>query len=102
MIRRPPRSTLDRSSAASDVYKRQAMDKAACTVLPSELTASLDARGRETIYMSAIDKEGNIVSLIQSNYSGYGTGYVAPGAGFSFHNRGAGFELEAGKPNSLA
>ena len=79
-----------------------AMDKAACTVLPSELTASLDARGRETIYMSAIDKEGNIVSLIQSNYSGYGTGYVAPGAGFSFHNRGAGFELEAGKPNSLA
>ena len=51
-----------------------AMDKAACKVLPSELTASLDARGRETIYMSAIDKEGNIVSLIQSNYSGYGTG----------------------------
>src|SRR5262245_11735518 len=79
-----------------------AMDKAACKVLPSELTASLDARGRETIYMSAIDKEGNIVSLIQSNYSGYGTGYVAPGAGFSFHNRGAGFDLEPGKPNSLA
>ena len=52
--------------------------------------------------MSAIDKEGNIVSLIQSNYSGYGTGMVAPGAGFSFHNRGAGFDLEPGKPNSLA
>src|SRR5438309_2180242 len=78
------------------------MEKASCKVLPSEITASLDARGRETIYMSAIDKEGNIVSLIQSNYSGYGTGYVAPGAGFSFHNRGAGFELEPGKPNSLA
>src|SRR5262249_5545347 len=54
------------------------------------------------IYMSAIDKDGNIVSLIQSNYSGYGTGFVAPGAGFSFHNRGAGFDLEPGKPNSLA
>jgi len=79
-----------------------AMDKAACKVLPSEITASLNARGRETIYMTTIDKEGNIVSLIQSNYSGYGTGYVAPGAGFSFHNRGAGFELEPGKPNSLA
>ena len=52
--------------------------------------------------MSTIDKDGNIVSLIQSNYSGYGTGMVAPGAGFSFHNRGAGFELEPGKPNSLA
>jgi len=78
------------------------MEKASCKVLPSDLSASLDARGRETIYMSAIDKDGNIVSLIQSNYSGYGTGMVAPGAGFSFHNRGAGFDMEPGKPNSLA
>jgi gamma-glutamyltranspeptidase/glutathione hydrolase len=78
------------------------MDKAACKVLPSEISQKLNARGRETIYLSAIDKEGNIVSFIQSNYAGYGTGMVAPGAGFSFHNRGAGFELVAGKPNSLA
>ena len=91
---------------SKDLGKRRAalidMDKASCKVLPSELSANLDAHGRETIYMSAIDKEGNIVSLIQSNYSGYGTGMVAPGAGFSFHNRGAGFDLEPGKPNSLA
>ena len=78
------------------------MDKASCKVLPSEIRDELDAHGRETIYMSAIDKEGNIVSLIQSNYAGYGTGMVAPGAGFSFHNRGAGFDLTPGKPNSLA
>lgn len=77
------------------------MDKAACEVLPSELSQKLSSRGRETIYMSAIDRDGNIVSLIQSNYSGYGTGMVAPGTGFSFHNRGAGFDLEPGKPNSL-
>src|SRR5437870_2859917 len=78
------------------------MHKASCKVLPSEISQKLDARGRETIYLSAIDKEGNIVSLIQSNYSGYGTGLVAPGAGFSFHNRGAGFDMQPGKPNSLA
>ena len=78
------------------------MDKASCKVLPSEISQTLDAHGHETIYMSAIDKEGNIVSLIQSNYSGYGTGMVAPGAGFSFHNRGAGFDMVPGKPNSLA
>jgi gamma-glutamyltranspeptidase/glutathione hydrolase len=78
------------------------MEKASCKVLPSELRQELDAHGRETIYMSAIDKDGNIVSLIQSNYAGYGTGMVAPGAGFSFHNRGAGFNMEPGKPNSLA
>ena len=79
-----------------------AMDKAADKVLPSDIKQELAARGRETIYMSAIDKDGNIVSLIQSNYEGYGTGMVAPGAGFPFHNRGAGFDLEPGKPNSLA
>jgi gamma-glutamyltranspeptidase / glutathione hydrolase len=91
---------------SKDLGKRRAalieMDKASCKVLPSELSANLDAHGRETIYMSAIDKEGNIVSLIQSNYAGYGTGMVAPGAGFSFHNRGAGFDMTPGKPNSLA
>jgi gamma-glutamyltranspeptidase / glutathione hydrolase len=78
------------------------MDKAACHVLPSDLTTKLKARGSETIYLSTIDKDGNIVSLIQSNYGGYGTGMVAPGTGFSFHNRGAGFDLTPGKPNSLA
>jgi gamma-glutamyltranspeptidase/glutathione hydrolase len=77
------------------------MDKASCEVLPSDLSQTLTSRGRETIYLSVIDRDGNIVSLIQSNYSGYGTGLVAPGAGFSFHNRGWGFDLAPGKPNSL-
>ena len=78
------------------------MDKAACEVVPSDIEKMLDAHGNSTIYLSAIDKDGNIVSLIQSNYSGYGTGMVAPGLGFSFHNRGAGFQLTPGLPNSLA
>ncbi len=77
------------------------MKLATCKVLPSQISQSLDARGKETIYLSTVDKDGNIVSLIQSNYAGYGTGMVAPGAGFSFHNRGAGFDMESGKPNSL-
>ena len=78
------------------------MDKAACQVVPSDIEKMLDAHGTSTIYMSTIDKDGNIVSLIQSNFAGYGTGMVAPGLGFSFHNRGAGFELTPGLPNSLA
>ena len=78
------------------------MDKASCQTLPSQLTQALNAHGKTTIYLSTIDKEGNIVSLIQSNYAGYGTGMVAPGLGFSFHNRGAGFLLTPGLPNSLA
>jgi gamma-glutamyltranspeptidase/glutathione hydrolase len=90
---------------SKDLAERRAglirMDKASCAVLPSEISQNLNAKGRETIYLSTIDKEGNIVSLIQSNYAGYGTGMVAPGTGFSLHNRGAGFDLAPGKPNSL-
>ncbi len=77
-------------------------EHAACQVVPSQISERLNSYGSDTIYMSTIDKDGNIVSLIQSNYAGYGTGLVAPGAGFSFQNRGAGFELTPGKPNSLA
>ena len=77
------------------------MDHAACQVVPSEITAQLNAHGNSTIFLSTIDKDGNIVSLIQSNYSGYGTGMVAPAAGFSFQNRGQGFQLTPGMPNSL-
>jgi gamma-glutamyltranspeptidase/glutathione hydrolase len=78
------------------------MNQAACRVVPSDISAELNKHGNSTIYLSTIDKDGNIVSLIQSNYSGYGTGMVAPGLGFSFHNRGAGFQLTPGLPNSLA
>jgi gamma-glutamyltranspeptidase/glutathione hydrolase len=78
------------------------MNKAACQVVPSNISAELNKHGNSTIYLSTIDKDGNIVSLIQSNYAGYGTGFVAPGLGFSFHNRGAGFQLTPGLPNSLA
>jgi gamma-glutamyltranspeptidase/glutathione hydrolase len=78
------------------------MNKAACQVVPSNIETELDKHGNSTIYLSVIDKEGNIVSLIQSNYAGYGTGFVAPGLGFSFQNRGAGFQLTPGLPNSLA
>ncbi len=97
----PVKQMLSKELAAQRAKLIQ-MDHAACQVVPSDLSEKLNARGHETIYMSTIDKDGNIVSLIQSNYGGYGTGMVAPGAGFSFQNRGAGFELEPAKPNSIA
>jgi len=77
------------------------MNKASCQTVPSKIEQVLDAHGKTTIYLTTIDKDGNIVSLIQSNFAGYGTGMVAPGLGFSFHNRGAGFDLTPGLPNSL-
>ena len=97
----PVKEMLSKDLAAERA-KLIRMDHAACNVVPSEITAQLNAHGNSTIYMSTIDKDGNIVSLIQSNYAGYGTGMVAPGTGFSFQNRGAGFQLTPGLPNSIA
>jgi len=77
-------------------------DRARCSVEPSELSRVTNAKGSDTIYMTVIDKEGNIVSLIQSNYSGFGSGVVPKGAGFMLQNRGALFTLEKNHPNTLA
>jgi gamma-glutamyltranspeptidase/glutathione hydrolase len=58
--------------------------------------------GSETTYLSVVDREGNMVSLIQSNYSAFGSGIVAPGTGFALHNRAGLFTLDPASPNALA
>jgi gamma-glutamyltranspeptidase/glutathione hydrolase len=76
--------------------------KAACAVEPSQLSGLTNSTGGDTIYLSVVDRDGNIVSLIQSLYSGFGSGVVAPGTGVMLHNRGGLFTLEDGHPNQLA
>ncbi|HET7217972.1 MAG TPA: gamma-glutamyltransferase family protein, partial [Vicinamibacterales bacterium] len=58
------------------------------------------ARG-DTIYLTAADKNGNVVSLIQSIYESFGSGIVAGDTGITLHNRGSLFTLEPGHPNTL-
>ena len=55
----------------------------------------------DTIYLSVVDRDGNIVSLIQSIYLSFGSGVLVDGYGFHLHNRGALFTLEPGHPNTL-
>ena len=55
-----------------------------------------------TIYLSTADEEGRCVSMIQSNYTGFGSGVVIPGTGIAMQNRGACFTLERGHPNVVA
>jgi len=56
----------------------------------------------DTIYMCTADDEGNMVSLIQSNYRGMGSGIVVPGLGFMFQDRGELFSFEPGRANAYA
>ncbi|HEY2925463.1 gamma-glutamyltransferase family protein [Piscinibacter sp.] len=55
-----------------------------------------------TIYLTAADERGMMVSFIQSNYMGFGSGVVVPGYGLSMQNRGHGFSLAALSPNRVA
>jgi len=55
----------------------------------------------DTTYLTTADKDGNMVSLIQSNYTGFGSGYVVEGWGFGLQDRGGLFSLDAGSPNYL-
>lgn len=55
-----------------------------------------------TVYLCAADGDGLMISMIQSNYQGFGSGVVVPGTGISLQNRGAGFSLDPQHPNRVA
>lgn len=56
----------------------------------------------DTVYLTTADKDRNMVSLIQSNFRGFGSGMCPPTLGFCLQNRGELFDLTPGKPNSYA
>jgi gamma-glutamyltranspeptidase/glutathione hydrolase len=58
--------------------------------------------GGGTVYLSAGDQRGMMISFIQSNYMGFGSGVVVPGTGISLHNRGLGFSMDPHSPNVVA
>jgi gamma-glutamyltranspeptidase/glutathione hydrolase len=75
------------------------MAKANCNVLPGEPQL---ATSGDTTYLTVTDSDGNMVSLIQSNYSEFGSGLVADGTGFALQNRGGLFSVDPNSPNKLA
>jgi gamma-glutamyltranspeptidase/glutathione hydrolase len=70
--------------------------KANCEAMPGKPPMS------DTTYLTAVDRNGNIVSLIQSNYASFGSGITVRGMGFALQNRGALFSLDPASPNVLA
>jgi gamma-glutamyltranspeptidase/glutathione hydrolase len=63
---------------------------------------AMPTKGGDTTYLSVVDRHGNMVSLIQSNFANFGSGLVPRGAGFVLQSRGGLFTLDPSHPNALA
>jgi gamma-glutamyltranspeptidase/glutathione hydrolase len=94
---RLPVATLLSKEWAAQRAKLIDADRANCDATAAEIPA-----GNDTTYLSVVDREGNIVSLIQSNYEAFGSGIVAAGTGFALHDRGGLFSMDPNSPNALA
>jgi gamma-glutamyltranspeptidase/glutathione hydrolase len=105
------RDALVADPACTDVPVERLLDRDRAAALAAgigpraaEMARPRDQRAMagDTVYLSAADRDGTVVSLIQSLYSGFGSGVHVPGTGITLHNRAFGFTLEAGHPNALA
>ncbi len=94
---RAPVARLISKEYAAERRKLIDMDKAATTVAPGEFKTQGD-----TIYLTTADRHGNMVSLIQSNYRGMGSGMAPTGLGFILQDRGEMFVLKEGHANTYA
>ncbi len=99
----PRFSNIPVTGILSKEYARQRaklidLDKANCHVE----AGAAPAAGNDTTYLCAVDRDGNIVSLIQSNYGSFGSGLVPDKCGFVLQNRGGLFSLDPNHPNHLA
>jgi len=83
---------------AADRAKLIDMDHAKCDVGPGTPVPNAG----DTTYLSVVDRDGNMVSFIESNYAEFGSGLVADGTGFVLHDRGALFSLDPSSPNAIA
>ena len=92
-----PVATLLSKEWAAQRAKLIDANKANCDATAGEIPV-----GNDTTYLSVVDREGNMVSLIQSNYEAFGSGIVAAGTGFALHDRGGLFSMDPTSPNALA
>ena len=86
------------------ISKRYARERAA-QIDPEKANGEAgagEAPGSETVYLTVVDRDGNIASWIQSIFSSFGSGITVDGMGFVLQNRGAGFVLQPDHPNVLA
>lgn len=90
--------TVTEEELLRESYGTQRADRIGET---AQMPEAGDPKSGGTIYLCTADADGNMVSLIQSNYNGFGSGIVVPGTGISLQNRGFNFSLDETSPNLL-
>lgn len=94
----PSSMTIDLNEFLNDKYAQIRASQINPRIAISNLPYALNM-GNDTVYLTAADKDGVVISFINSLFSGFGSGIVDPETGIAFQNRGAGFTLEKGHPN---
>ncbi|HHX04377.1 MAG TPA: gamma-glutamyltransferase [Tissierellia bacterium] len=94
----PAKMTVKVEELLSDAYAQERVKQIGSTAI---LPQAGDPRSGGTVYLCTADGEGNMVSLIQSNYNRFGSGLVVPGTGISLQDRGANFSLDPEHDNCL-
>jgi gamma-glutamyltranspeptidase/glutathione hydrolase len=98
----PTAMTVPATQLVTDRYattRRALIDRARAADRPD---AGAPMTASETIYLTVADGAGTMVSFINSLYNAFGSGVVVPGTGFALQDRGGGFTLEPGRPNTVA
>lgn len=90
--------TMSIDDLLSEDYARDRADAITTEAIDPQ---PIEPIGGGTVYLATADKDGNMVSYIQSNYMGFGSGLVVPETGIALHNRGANFSLDPHSPNVL-
>src|SRR4029077_4011807 len=93
-----PVAAMLSKSYARDRARLVDQERASEAVAPGRLPV----HAGDTTYLTVVDRDGNMVSLIQSNFANFGSGVVPEGAGFVLQNRGGLFNFDRGHPNALA
>ena len=98
----PDHLTLKPGDILSDAFINQRRSQLNETHAAEQVDPGPGRTQSETIYLTVADKQGNMVSFINSLYDEFGSGVVVPGTGFALQDRGAGFTMTPGLPNTVA
>lgn len=98
----PAAMKVSTSQLLSDAFIAQRRAQLDTTHANPHATAGNPALSSETIYLTAADAQGNMVSFINSNFDEFGSDVVVPGTGFALQDRGLGFTMEEGLANTVA